>query len=83
MSGNSVDRKVETVFTKDMTENTTPTTTETQIADFGNRQLIRFTCRCGSTCELCLRPEQPRLCLDCRADDDRMVNGWTPENSLS
>lgn len=63
-----------------MTNTTTP---EERIADFGNRQLVRFTCGCGLTVELCLRPTDARSCLDCRQAADRSVNGWTPENSLS
>lgn len=70
---------METLFTVSMTN----AATEEVVADFGNRKLIRFTCSCGLTVENCLRAEQPRICLDCRADSDRAVNGWTPENSLS
>lgn len=45
---------------------------------------IRFQCvDCAETFELCLRDGEDRRCLDCRADVDRAVNGWTPENSLS
>jgi hypothetical protein len=52
------------------------------------RDLIEFTCRCGIsrcgiTISLCLTPADPRLCIDCRDDDDRAAHGWTPENSLS
>lgn len=47
------------------------------------RDLVEFTCRCGTTVQLCLTATDPRLCLDCRADDSRAVHGWTPENSLS
>lgn len=46
------------------------------------RELVTFTC-CGRTIQNYLRPPDPRICLDCRADADREVNGWTPGNSLS
>ena len=44
--------------------------------------LISFTCACGCKCDLFLRPETPRVCLDCREAADRKANGWTPANSI-
>lgn len=48
-----------------------------------NRTLVAFTCGCGNHVENFLLPTDARKCIDCKADDDRMVTGWTPENSLS
>ena len=46
------------------------------------RELVTFNCdRCGFHLENFLLPSDLRRCLDCKGDDDREVNGWTPWNS--
>lgn len=46
------------------------------------RTLVTFTCRCGITVQNYLRANDPRVCLDCKQQDDRNANGWTPTNSI-
>lgn len=43
--------------------------------------LTEGTCRCGVHGWLSLRPGEPFVCLDCRDDESRQTDGWTPENS--
>ncbi len=45
------------------------------------RKLTRGTCQCGFTGELFLKPAEPFKCLDCRANESRKQDGWTPANS--
>lgn len=40
------------------------------------------TCGTGPFFHVATR-QHPELCIECSADADRLVNGWTPENSLS
>lgn len=43
--------------------------------------LTEGTCRCGVHGWLSLRPGEPFVCLDCRDDESRQSEGWTPYNS--
>lgn len=60
----------------------TPDDFQADLARYSSPPLVKFTCPCGCKCMQFLRPDAPRLCLDCRDAADRKANGWTPANSI-
>jgi hypothetical protein len=45
------------------------------------RTLTTFTCRCGLKVQAFIKAGETGRCMDCRDEDSRKANGWTPENS--